>query len=542
MVALAVAAIVPVTGLGDARAPDQLAPTLGYTSLVRVEGAPVKLHGGRVDVWLQGDHATLRARLATSAGYYQSRYSITAGIGFPSAGEPWRDAPAPWPGSPQPGRFPVLLVQGKDLSRSERTLLFDAPPDATGPLGPVDLPRFGFDEKPKGWVHRWDAGYDFGRLDVVWTVPYAGDTYHGGGALDCSCGETYNFTISSTYVAIDPSALGFTGGEKVELVVHDALPVSVEALSFDGKRTLARIPAGGEWRTLLDPTRGGEPFVVSFLDGWRPGLPARRGDRDWWPSRIEASCASPVQENGEDMPSEDERRPWDLECSATVGARRSKETVTVPPFLRPAFSHYSGRQWFAAASYRKALQRAAPKVDGWPALGPFPPVKIPGEPDRGPAPVRVDPKGYKVTAPVTLPGGRHDVSNLSDGDPDTSWCAPAPGVGRKLVVEFPRPIANATFHLLPGLVRTPALYEANAVPSAVRVTCEPSDPARGSPAGLPPQPIPYLAVPDLYREGVVLPLAGSCSGRRATIEIVEVAAGRFSGDVCFSELVVLAPR
>lgn len=537
--ALAAAALVPRAALADARAPDRLATTLGYTSLVRVEGAGAKIFGGRVDVWLQGDHATLRARLATSADRWQSWYAIAAGIGFPSSAEPWTDAPAPWPGSPQPGRFPALLFGGADLSRSERTLLFEAQPGIPGPPpGPVELPRFGFEDGPKGLVHRWRPGYESGRIEVVWTVPYAGDTYHGGGALDCSCGETFNFTISNTYVAIDPSRLGFSGTEKIELVVHDALPFAVEALSLDG-RTLAKIPAGGEWRTLLEAATGGEPFVVSFLEGWKPGSPALRAEREWWPSRLEARCASPVVDDGENMPAEDLKRPWDLECSAKKGGRAAKETITVPPFLRAALRTDYGRgmSWFAAASWRKAMQLDAPKADRWPALEPLPPVNGPSWIERGPAPVRVDPGRYRVTASATLPGGRYSAANLSDGDPDTAWCAPGPGQGRKLVVEFAQPILGAAIHLLPGLVRSPALYEANAVPAAVRVHC---DPDSGG-ADLLSRPIPFLAVPDLYREGVALPLAGTCSGRRATIEITEIAAGRFSGDVCVSELVVLAP-
>jgi hypothetical protein len=534
-------AAAPSAAHGEARSPDRLATTLGYTSLVRAEGEPVQVHAGRFDVWLRGDHATVRARLTTAVRDPRaSGYAITAGLGVPSTGDHWGDVASGWPGAPQPGRFSALVVQGRELSRSGQAPAPGDPSHLPGSAqaNPVELPPFGFEPEPRGWVHRWRAGFDQRPLEVAWTVAYAGDTYHGGGALDCSCGEPFNFDVANTYVVIDPSRLGFQGTAKLELVVHNPLPFAVEAVSLDGQRTLASLAPGGAWRTQLDPAAGGEPFVVAFLDGWRPGMPALRQEaenvRTHWPSRLEASCTSPTVSDGENMPEEDPRRRWDLECAATIGGKRTNEAVTVPGFLRPA-----GRPWNAAAIWRRLLALDAPPAERWPALEPVPDARDPAVPSP-PSAVRVAPKRYRVSASATVPGGRNGVENLSDGNPDTAWCAPAPGHGRKLTIAFPEPIPGAQIGLLPGYVRTAGLYEANAVPVAVRVACDPPE-AGGALADGAPVPLPLVGVPDLYREGVLLPLVGHCPGRRATIEIVELAHGRFSGDVCISELLVVAP-
>ncbi len=62
LLALAFAVLLPSLAFGEAREPDRIATTAGYSSSIQMIDGSAALKDARLEVWLRGDHATLRAR------------------------------------------------------------------------------------------------------------------------------------------------------------------------------------------------------------------------------------------------------------------------------------------------------------------------------------------------------------------------------------------------------------------------------------------------------------------------------------------------
>jgi hypothetical protein len=518
---------------GEARSADRIATTAGYTSGIRAVAGDVELGEARLEVWLHGDHATLRARyrVRPSAGGAQPWYAILAGRSEPSG---------PGPGHLQAGEFPTFLVGDG----------FHA--DSAAPFAPeaaaaeVPLPPFGFERRPRGRLHRWRHAWRNERwATAIWTVPYAGDTYGAAGPFDCSCGEPWELAIRQAYLALDVAPAGWKNASAagVELVLHNRSGVAVALWSATG---LDRLPVGETRRTTYGA--GARPLVVSFLDGWRPGRPAHpdpsAGGDGFWPSRIRSRCGQLGREDAEGsfVPRRD--RPWSLRCEHRREGATTATEVSVPAFLRsfvpPVYTWQDEPSptalWFAAGLYRQQVNGAgAEGFDRWPWLEPG------GREVRHRAGLlrRIDPARYRVTASSTLAAeaGRYAVANLGDGRPDSAWCEGVDGFGHgsELAIVFERPTPLAAVALLPGLVAADWLYEANAAPSAITILPDQGEPAWwGAPA---------LASAELYKEGLWAPLA-ELEGRavgNVRLQVTSARPGTRTGDMCASELLLFEP-
>lgn len=494
---LLTAAFVSPPSFAEARSGDRIATTAGYTSGVNVVAGTATLNSARLEVWLHGDHATLRGRYdATGA----ASFGVIGGESTPTPGVP---------GGLVAGAFPSFL-NGAGMPRRG--------------LAPYPLPKLPlqFDSAPRAWMHVVTEPW----ADVVWTVPYAGDTYGTAGPLDCSCGDPWNFTINNAWLMIDAAPKGYLNAEpaaRVELVLHNdsGVPVTVfRSLGSEPQMLLPNATATVHYGGA--PALG--PLLVSFLRGWRPGLAAFTGTeqtgRIQWPTRLGWSCTYDTKA--------DHDAPWQPPPSTPEWRFRcNDEHVELPAFVRDhmaptnAYSSDPLATWVAAGLFRERLNGRGPqRFEDWP-------FKAAG---------RVSPERYTVTASSTL--GAESVLHLSDGKPDTAWCEGAEGfgVGSELRIDFKEPTPVTAIGLLPGFVSADYLYEANAVPTSAALRPDDRDWLHDGWSGT------LLASADLYKEGHHVEVKALQTPKRVkslTLRFAGVRPGKFTGDMCVSELLVL---
>ncbi|MGE3545276.1 MAG: hypothetical protein AB7L28_15165 [Kofleriaceae bacterium] len=161
-------------------------------------------------------------------------------------------------------------------------------------------------------------------------------------------------------------------------------------------------------------------------------------------------------------------------------------------------------------------------------------------------PARIAPTRYRISASSTLggTGGRNSVANLSDGKPDTAWCEGADGygIGTELTIEFATPTKIARIGMLAGMVRADWLYEANAAPTSAVISVDPATRARD--AGYEAKATHYwwgptLPSAEVCKEGLWAPVTDVAdAGRRFVVRITNARPGRYTGDMCISELML----
>ncbi|MGE0550216.1 MAG: hypothetical protein AB7O24_25385 [Kofleriaceae bacterium] len=531
---LAAVALLPDAAVGEGRAPDRVATTAGYTSGIQLVSGSAEVSQLRYEVWLRGDHATIRAHYQLTASNDRLWLGIAAGTSKPSGAAP---------GDLRPGHFPTLLVWNGDATN----MPIDVEawkPTAPG-SGKVPRPAFGFESSPApaATLHRWQMRGAEGA--AVWTVPYAGDSYGTAGSLDCSCGDPYVFSISNAFLVVDPSANGLANASgSVELVIHNESgsaarlwPTLRETSSFELTPHATRTLSYGSG------TRG--PLLVSFLRGWKPGSESHiknpQTGPSFWPSSLQFSCSPPTKPSADEpfLPAYDQ--PWALRCKRTRGSDVSSFESSIPSFLHswmPPTSSWHNEttpvvDWFMAGMYRAAMNGDGPSsFQQWPSF----------EAKRA----RIAPSRYRLSASSTLGGaaGRNSVANLSDGKPDTAWCEgdDGYGIGTELTIEFDTPTKIAKIGLLPGMVRADWLYEANAAPTSALIYVDPTKPDRN--ASYKAKAIhhwwaPSLPSAEVYKEGLWAPVTDvTDTGRRFVVRITNARAGRYAGDMCISELML----
>lgn len=502
----------------EARAPDAWQPTRGYTSLpAHVAGDLGRLLEGRVDVWLRGEHATLRARYRMEEpGAGPGTFALRAG---------WREGSGAWKGVSEPGAFPTLLLEDPGYAPLERL-----PPVAT------PIPALGFLPPHEGVAHRWRwtrSGRKDDVREVLWTVPYAGDTYQDGHPLDCSCGEPWNLHVVHTWFALDVGRLGFAAGSApIEVAVRNLSGAALDV--WRGSAGEGRLEPGAERILTVDPAAEADDVrLFSFLEGWRPGLGEHAKEREYWKSRSSYHLEVATAETEDGFPEPDPARPWTLIQRVRQGVER-RATRVVPQLLRRAVPAGPERwdadgplAWFAAGLYREAVNGEGPAgYAAWPAF------EEDGRRLRVGASTRdaVDPAGWSVVASSSLEG--HGVERLQDGRPGTAWCEGAAGDGRgeRLTIDVAEPVRFVG--IVPGYVRTPWVYAANGVPELFTVRVDERVVWRG---------VDALADSTLYGEGMrveTIDLGQPVRGR-IEIDLASVRPGRYAGDACISEIVLL---
>lgn len=509
---LATALLVPLA-LAEARAPDAWQPTRGYTSLpVHLDGDLGRLIEGRVDVWLRGDHATLRAR------YRLDEAEAVAGTFGLRAG--WREGSGAWEGASEPGAFPALAHTS--------FAHLDALPPAT-----VTVPALGFLPAHEGVLHRWRSsrsGLKDDVREVAWTVPYAGDTYQDAHPLDCSCGEPWNLKVVHTWFALDTGRLGFAEGSgPVEVVVRNVSGAAVDV--WRGATGEGRLESGAERTFVVEPSgEADEVRLFSFLEGWRPGLGEHARARDYWTSRSSYQLEVATASSDDGYPEPDPARPWTFVQRVRQGTTRTATRV-VPQMLRGAvppapepWDDDGPLAWLARGMLREAMNGPGPEgYAAWPAL------EDGGRVWRVGAIARkvLDPARWTVTASSSLEG--YGVDKLTDGKPGTAWCEGAAGDGRgeTLTLQIPRSVRG--IGIVPGHVRAPWVYEANGVPTLLEIRA----------GGTSRRAVPAMADPTLYAEGLRVEWIDT-NGLVGTVEIALAAArrGAHAADTCIAELLL----
>lgn len=318
---LALALAVPMETSAEGRPVDRIGTVDGFSSGIRLVSGNAALLHTRLEIRLHGDHATLRQRYRlaqTDFGGDRWRLGIASGISHPTA---------VFPGRLRAGHFPSLLVLGERSA----PLQPDAPSDPlNGHLFEPLLLRppagRGGGETGEIRTRSWEAEWEVG--EVLWTVPYGGDSFAEGGPADCSCGSPWQFAIAAGWLAIDPRPLGFANAESatVEVVIHNRTGVEVRlwptlapgapgvALEKGGRRTLVY---GG-------PTGEKGPLVVNFREGWRPPEGEMASPRwkeptsEFLQSRLREGCRQPWDDTEPAGAGEYGKEQGRLECASTT--------------------------------------------------------------------------------------------------------------------------------------------------------------------------------------------------------------------------------
>jgi len=516
---------------GEARPADRLTTTAGSTTLLRpLRGASV-IRSSRVTIDLYGDHATITQDL-TAAGAGEE-YEVLAPLSSPDEG--------PWPGHVAAGDFTSFAAMAPDGRPLDVKSSLD-----TAPVGRLvgqradDAWSFVIDRSPAA-VRRFRlaARKDAAQVRAVWTVPYLGDTYHGIKPLDCTCGDPWNFSLHMIGLVIDPA-----GGATNSLLIANHTGATAVLHRTDkgdapGGKSDVTLAAGPGERSVVVGTA---PFSITFAeDGSKPV--------DLYPrTRLSLTCGSPqedAEEKGEDDggPAAAARRRkrlardraafrWDAVC--TLGDKTSARKPA-PKFLKldGSESSWPRKAWFIRGFSREILgatwdAAARPSgVGGWPVV-------------QGDL-IRPAAASVLAEASSTLPakGDVYRAHNLVDGDPMSTWCEgdAADGRGAGIKLAFPTPTNVAALAILPGYVKADWLYEANAAPKRVRVIAE-TRTGRN-------ETVHDIALPDsaeLFAEArtaLILPLDAR-DVVMLTLVVEQVRPGKYTKDLCISELLPLA--
>ncbi len=377
-------------------------------------------------------------------------------------------------------------------------------------------PSTGVEERGARRLHLLPAG----SREVLWVVPYAGDTYGGRGANDCSCGDPWNFSIIFSSFELDPYPEGL-GDERVrfEVVLHNRTGAS---FGYGEKATLK----DGENKRLLVGKKHGAGLKVDLLKHWKGDqrLLAEGGQTS--PGRFSFACFIPQPEPGLFYGD----RPWQVRCEGIRNGKVSTYTKKAPAVLRRAHFEESGR-WYArdldmwvAGQLEERMNEGGPRgYSDWPLF-------------EGGAVQAMEPASVKVstTSELSSESGRYTAAKLIDQSADTAWCTKAKK-GEAVTFELESPVKLKALALLPGMVSTDWLYHANAAPQRLRVVVGDKEIV---------WELPSLASANLMREGMraLLLELPSEPVNKLTLAVEALRPGRYYEDLCISEVLLLKER
>lgn len=525
LVAALVVSLSPADGHAEARAADRMTTTAGATTLLRPVGQPKGSMTSMVTVDLYGDHATLTHHVVAEQAV---DYDVIAPVSQADDG--------PWPGKLAPGEFPSFIGLAKNGSRLAVTKgLATMPVARLLPTYAGDTGSFVVDSSSAA-VQRFRLGSNGNKeLWAIWTVPYLGDTYSGIDALDCSCGEPWNFSLRLIGLAVDarqvlPSVL--------EVQNHTQVAASLRQGSKQiglppGSRTVFALGMKAAGQVSYSNELALDPFSIMFAtDTWKRG--------EYPQTRLSLDCRSPQEDEGAEGADRDEayyqRREkqlkadhaalrWEAHCSLS-GKKLPPEKA--PTFLRMDGSEEAGarRDWFVRGLARELLGGTAPT-----GLAAFPLLLRGDVLRRSPQ----TPTVIKASSTLTSGSDRYQAANLVDGNTATAWCEGEAGNGKGATIElaFEKPVSFSGMGLLPGYTKTDWLYEANAAPTRVRVLLQTRTGKQEFSTAL-----PLPASSELFAEGrdAMVIQAVARDVMMVSLFIDDVRPGKFTTDMCISEL------
>ncbi len=480
-----------------------------------------------VTVDLYGDHATLTQHVMAEQAV---DYDVIAPVSQADNG--------PWPGKLAPGEFPSFVGLGKKGMRLAVTKnLATMSVARLIPTYAGDVGSFVVDASSVAVQRlRLDSSGDK-ELWAVWTVPYLGDTYAGIGALDCSCGDPWNFSLRMIGLVIDARQ-----GPPSVLEVHNHTPAA--ASLRQGSKEIGLSPGSRTVFSLGKKAAGHishanelalDPFSIVFTaNSWS------RGDGDYPRTGLSLDCRSPQEDEGAEGVDRDEayyaRREkqkkadraalrWEAQCSLS-GKK-------LPPQRAPTFLKMDGsemaagrRDWFIRGVSRGLLGGTAPT-----GLAAFPLLLRGDVLRRSPW----TPTVIKTSSTLRSSSDRYQAARLVDGNVATAWCEGDAGNGKGTTIEmaFAKPVSISGIGLLPGYTKTDWLYEANVAPTRVRLLIQTGTGTQEVSAEL---PLPGSS--ELFAEGRDAMVIQAVAKDVLTVSLVidDIRPGKFTTDLCISEL------
>ena len=473
MAALTVSALAPAVARAEARPADRLTTTAGSTTLLRPLSGKGAIRSSRVTIDLYGDHATITQDVTAAAA--GEAYEVLAPLSRPDQG--------PWPGHVAAGEFPSFVALGEggrplDVKTSPGTAAVGRLVGQWRPEGGGG--SFVVDRSPTEVRRHVVSAPRDARVRVVWTVPYLGDSYRGIRPLDCTCGDSWNFTVHMIGLVIDPA-----GGVPSELAIENHTGASTvwrQAGKDDGGRGKwePTIRAGHRDTGAIDKWPGdkvpggnalriGVPFSFTFgASSWKDDYPT---------TDLRISCHSAQEDDDnkgveEGGPAVDARRRkrlardraafrWDATC---VLGDKTSLSQGAPSFLRldGSESAWPRKDWFIRGLAREVL--GAWGGTWWPHGTHALPLLQTGL-------IHTVAAARTVQASSTLPSkdNRYRAENVVDWNPMTAWCAGEAADGRgvaRIEVALSQPSPVTGLAILPGYVKADWLYEETPRPAA----------------------------------------------------------------------------